>query len=168
MTAHVQHAKACAETDALSRLGWCFDRLHSLAAAQVFNHMVSAMRSGDVSFSQVNALFRLYAHGPQRIGDLARAVRLSPCATSRLVTRLADEGLVEKRRNEENRREKRIVLTAAGLKFLDDLERNTADAYRNIFAGVPPELNGRLLDLLEAILPQLPSPEHMLQALPRR
>lgn len=168
MDAHVQHAKACAETDGLSRLGWCFERLHSLAAAQVFNHMGKAMRSGDVSFSQVNALFRLYAHGPQRIADLARALGLSPCATSRLVTRLADEGLVEKRQNAENRREKHIVLTAAGQKFLKNLERNTADAYRNILADLPPESSGRLLELLETLLPQLPSPERMLHALSRR
>ncbi len=152
----------------LVRLAGCLDRLHGLAAARIFNQMARSMRSGDVSFSQIDALFRLLDHGPQRIADLARAGGLSHCAMSRLVSRLVREGLARKRANDENRRERFISLTPAGARFLDDLRRNTAAAYEGLLTDIPPELAGRLLSALEEVLPHLPQPEHLRQDHPRR
>ncbi|OIO00600.1 MAG: hypothetical protein AUJ49_09590 [Desulfovibrionaceae bacterium CG1_02_65_16] len=166
MDAYIEHGNS-AEGE-LPRLGRCMDRMHSLAAAQIFSHMAGSMRSGDISFSQINVLFWLYGHGPQRIADLAQATRLSHCAMSRLVSRLESDGLASKQENAANRRERLIGLTPGGLDFLRDLQRNTAAAYENVFTGVPPELRGELLAVLERLLPLLPRPEYLVGALNRR
>ncbi|MFU2208472.1 MarR family winged helix-turn-helix transcriptional regulator [Solidesulfovibrio sp. C21] len=156
MVAYVRSDNAGGPSATLARLGRDFDLLHSLAAAQVFSHMALSMHSVDLSFSQINALFRLYGHGPQRIADLAAGAHVSQCAASRLVERLVAEGLVEKQTNLENRREKLVRLSAAGLAYLQDLQQKTAAAYESILQALPPPLAQRLLDVLEEIIPHLP------------
>jgi len=168
MDAYVDEGNELSQAARLHRLAGCLDQLHGLAAARIFNQMARSMRSGDVSFSQIDALFRLLDHGPQRIADLARAGGLSHCAMSRLVSRLVREGLAQKRANEANRRERLISLTPAGARFLDDLRRNTAAAYAGLLTDVPPERADRLLSALEEILPHLSLPEHLRQDRPRR
>lgn len=167
MDAHIDTRRGEAEAGRPTRLGCCFDQLHGLAEARIFTHMARFMRSGEVSFSQINVLFRLYGQGPQRIADLARGASLSHCAMSRLVGRLVEEGLAQKQQNSENRRERLVSLTPAGGRFLDELRRNTAAAYESLFTAVPPGLVGRLLAVLEDILPHLPTPEHQLPPHPR-
>lgn len=167
MNAYVGTRRSEAEACCPTRLGSCFDHLHGLAEARIFTHMARFMRSGEVSFSQINVLFRLSGQGPQRIADLACGASLSHCAMSRLVGRLVEEGLAQKQQNSANRRERLVSLTPAGGRFLDELRRNTATAYESLFAAVPPKLVGRLLAALEDILPHLPTPEHQLPAHPR-
>lgn len=159
MDAYVDENTGRAETATLARLGRDFDHLHSLAAAQVFTHLARSMHTVDVSFSQINALFRLYSHGPQRIADLAAGAHLSQCAASRLVERLVGEGLARKETNQDNRREKLVRLSGAGLAYLKDLQHKTASAYEDILRALPPPLATRLLDVLEEIMPFLPPPE---------
>lgn len=159
MEAHIEATQGDAAATVRAKLGRYCDHLHSLAAAQIFSQLGRSMRSGDVSFSQVNSLFRLYRHGPQRIGDLAAGVGVSPCAASRLVSQLVAEGLAAKQPNPASRRERLIRLTPDGLAFLKDLQRQTAAAYENVFQDVPPDLAGRLAGILEKILPILPPPE---------
>lgn len=159
MNAHIENDNDAAPAEVLARLGRHCDHLHSLAAAQVFSHMARSMHSVDVSFSQINALFRLYSHGPQRIADLAAGAHLSQCAASRLVERLVGEGLVEKETNRENRREKLVRLSASGLAYLKDLQQKTAAAYEGILRALPPPLAARLLAVLEEVSVFLPPPE---------
>ena len=159
MNAHVETESGDSRKKILARLGWDFDHIHSLAAAQIFSHMAWSMHSGEVSFSQINAMFRLYRHGPQRIVDLADGAHLSQCAVSRLVSRLVREGLVEKQENPASRRERLIRLSAAGMAYLKDLQRKTAVAYGQLFQAAPPALTQRLLDVLDEMLPFLPPHE---------
>jgi DNA-binding MarR family transcriptional regulator len=159
MNAHIETEDDSARGDALARLGRDFDHIHSLAAPRIFSHMARSMHSGEVSFSQINALFRLYRHGPQRIVDLADGAHLSQCAVSRLVSRLVREGLVEKQENPASRRERLIRLSAAGRAYLRDLQQKTAAAYGQLFQSAPPALTQRLLDVLDEMLPFLPPHE---------
>jgi DNA-binding MarR family transcriptional regulator len=139
-----------------TELGRLFDHLHSMAADQVFTSMALAMHSVDLSFSQLGTIVQLYRHGALRIGELARALHLSPCATSRLVTRLVAEGLTEKRPNPDNKRERIVVLTREGRTYMERLQRSTATAYENLFCDVPPELKTQLLSTLMEVVPFLP------------
>lgn len=141
-------------------IGHMFDRLHGLAADQVFSHMSRTMHAVDLSFSQLTTLFRLYRHGPQRIGDLAKAVNLSPCATSRLVARLVTENMVAKHPNPDNKRERLVCLLPAGQDYIKELQHCTAAAYEALFCRVPAELRAKLLHVLEetsTYLPHTPS-----------
>ena len=139
-----------------SLAGHLFQRIHGLASPQIFHHMCEAMHSGDLSFSQVNALFSLRRFGPQSIKALAQAAHLSHPATSRLVKRLVKSGLVDLKQNPENRRQKEARLTAGGCALLDDLESSTANSYAGLLSGVPAPLMQRICAGLEEIIPFLP------------
>ena len=154
MNAHITHTDPSVQTATLSTVANNLDRLHALATARIFSHMAQSMRSGDVSFSQVTVLFRLYGQGPQRIADLAAAAHLSQCAASRLVSRLEQEGLVVKQQC-VNRRERHISLTPVGISFLKQLQQQTATAYKDLLSHIPAHLIQQLLQGLEAIMPFL-------------
>ena len=69
----------------------------------------------DLSMREYDVLYTLSkGPGPQRLSDLGRHVLLSQPALSRLVDRLAERGLVERRPDPADGRGVRLALTAAG------------------------------------------------------
>ena len=54
------------------------------------------------------------ADGPKAAGDLARGIGLSPAATTTVVDRLARRGLVERVRDDEDRRRVLVRMTPTG------------------------------------------------------
>jgi DNA-binding MarR family transcriptional regulator len=157
-----QHAQ---QVQKLEDLGCALERIHALAAAQVLGHMASILHGGDMSFSQLNALFRLYRHGPQTIAELARNADLSPTAASRMVERLVQAGLVMRQECIQDRRQKKIELTEVGMQKLDSLRRLTAQSYATLLAPVPEETLRRFADAVGDVISSLPS--HFPQDLPQ-
>ena len=71
-------------------------------------------RESDLSFSQVNTLFRLYHHGSSSVNDLARHLGITKAAVSQLLDPLITGGLVLRSENPNDRRMKLIALTEKG------------------------------------------------------
>lgn len=71
-------------------------------------------RESDLSFSQVNTLFRLYHHGPSPISDLADHLGITLAAVSQLLNPLIDAGYILRSINPADRRVKLISLTDQG------------------------------------------------------
>ena len=71
-------------------------------------------RESDLSFSQVNTLFRLYHHGPSPISDLADHLGITLAGVSQLLNPLIDAGYIIRSTNPADRRVKLISLTEAG------------------------------------------------------
>ena len=70
---------------------------------------------GEVSMKEYDVLYALTkADGPVRLTDLHRRVLLSQPALSRMVDRLVERGLVERREDAGDRRVVRLALTDAG------------------------------------------------------
>ena len=143
--------------DELTRLAVAFDHLHGLVASDVFGRMADALQGGEFSFSQLNALYRLYHSGPQTIAELAKGASLSQTASSRMVERLVQNGLVERHEVPEDRRQKRVELTQAGLSRLKDLQAFTISTYARLLTDVPREAQQRLQAILTEIRPHLPT-----------
>ncbi|WP_320169501.1 MarR family transcriptional regulator [Maridesulfovibrio sp.] len=148
--------KISRKTDTPSELGRAFDCLHGMASDRIFSQMSKSMRAADLSFSQMTAIVRLYKYGSQRIGELATGSGLSPCATSRMVSRLVSLGLVEKLPNPENKRERLVYLTQDGHDFFENLQTITANAYDEVLATLPAELKTDLIGILSRMEPFLP------------
>lgn len=149
-----------------TRISWMLEYLHSIASAPMFQHMAHALRGGEMSFSQLNAIYLLYRDGPQTIADLAKGVGLSHNAASRMVERLVQGGLVLRNEVASDRRQKRVELTAAGIERLRDLQTTTAAAYAALLAGLPEPLLRRFGETLDELGPHLPV--HPLLDLPMR
>lgn len=71
-------------------------------------------RESDLSFSQVNTLFRLYHHGPSQINELADHLGITLAAVSQLLNPLIDAGYIIRTTSPEDRRVKLISLTEPG------------------------------------------------------
>jgi len=154
-------AKPHEALDELTRLGRSFDLLHGLVDHYVFQHMASALRGGEFSFNQLNAVYRLYRFGPQTIAELARGAVLSQTAASRMVERLVQNGLVERKEVATDRRQKRVELTEAGIERLQDLQSFTVRTYADLLKHLPNDVLHRLAAVLTEMGPRLPT--HPLQ-----
>ncbi|MHA7262456.1 MarR family winged helix-turn-helix transcriptional regulator [Arthrobacter sp. TMN-37] len=83
----------------------------------------------ELSTREYDVLFTLSkADGGLGISELGRRILLSQPGMSKLVTRLEERGLVEKRSNQVDRREARILLTQAGTEAQKRVGRKHARA----------------------------------------
>lgn len=151
------HQPKLSETlDERTRLAWLLDHLHGLAAAPVFQRMATTLRDGDMSFSQLNTLYRLYRNGPQTIAEIAKGAAISQNAASRMVEGLVQGGLVERHEVQSDRRQKRVELTLAGVERLQDLQIFTVNTYAELLAQVPASALRHLIEALEEVGEYLP------------
>src|SRR5512141_2849174 len=67
-------------------------------------------------------LFRLRAHEGMSQVDLAEVLELQPISLVRLLDRLVEQGLLERRHDPRDRRANRLFLTASGGQLVDDLD----------------------------------------------
>jgi len=72
-----------------------------------------------VTPSQLSALSTLYVRGPLTLGELAEAERVRPPTMTRIVAGLEEAGLLERERDEKDRRCARVVVTRAGRTFVE-------------------------------------------------
>ncbi|SHL05836.1 DNA-binding transcriptional regulator, MarR family [Desulfatibacillum alkenivorans DSM 16219] len=142
--------------DKSRELSIILERMHGLAVTRLFHSMARTMHAFDLSYSQMNALFRIFGLGPQSIASLAEGVHLSHAAASRMVDKLVRQGLVKREPNPDCRRKKDVILSPAGLEIVESVQAITAGAYEDFMAGVPENLLQDLLDLLRTIKPHLP------------
>ena len=83
--------------------------------------------------------------------ELADHLDVEPITLCRIVDRLEDAGLVERRRDPEDRRAWRLHLTAKGEPLLGELRVLAAAMAQEAFAGVPPQT----IELLRKSLAQV-------------
>jgi DNA-binding MarR family transcriptional regulator len=138
------------------RLGWMLEHLHGLASAPAMQRMAHAMRGGEMSFSQLNAIYQLYRSGPLTIGEIAKGTGLSHNAASRMVERLVQGGLVERNEVPTDHRQKRVELTSAGIERLAILQTTTANTYIALLTQLPVPTLQRLAAVMDEIIPYLP------------
>ncbi|WP_082506241.1 MarR family winged helix-turn-helix transcriptional regulator [Deinococcus sp. Leaf326] len=115
--------------------------------------------SSDMSLSarQIGVLFQLRARGTQNVSALARSVNLTLSATSHLLERLVQHGLIVRGEDPDNRRQKRIALTAQGLELLSRLEQDAVHAYTLLLLHAPAEVLRDLQGCLHRLDHYLPS-----------
>jgi DNA-binding MarR family transcriptional regulator len=76
-------------------------------------------RAAQLTLTQLRALRRL-RHSPKTTGELGRELGLAPASMTRVIDRLEERGLVERKRDEEDRRRVLLVITARGERLLGE------------------------------------------------
>src|SRR5882724_10567811 len=71
-----------------------------------------------------------------RVGDLARALRVTVGGTSKLVDRVEETGLIAREPDPDDRRASRVVLTTAGKRKLTPAVKTYEEEVRGILGGV--------------------------------
>ena len=80
--------------------------------------------------------------------ELADTLDLQPITLTRLIDRLCNGGLIERRSDPDDRRAKRLYLTPAARPVLDGLTRLGQDIMATVLAGIEPAAVEQLLALL--------------------
>jgi MarR family transcriptional regulator for hemolysin len=84
------------------------------------------------------------AEGLKQI-ELAETLDLQPITLTRLIDRLCDSGLIERRSDPDDRRAKRLYLTPAARPVLEGLTRIGKDVMTKVLAGLEPAAAEQLL-----------------------
>lgn len=78
--------------------------------------------------SQLSALFSINKHGPLSLGELASIEKITPASVTRIVARLEERGLVERRVAASDRRVAVVSVTKSGRRLVSQI-RTRRDAY---------------------------------------
>jgi DNA-binding MarR family transcriptional regulator len=93
-------------------------------------------------------LFRLRQNEGLSQVDLAEVLELQPISLVRLLDRLVEHGLLERRHDPKDRRANRLFLTAKGKKLVDDLDSLRDAIATDVFHDIPDNAVQTSLDAL--------------------
>jgi DNA-binding MarR family transcriptional regulator len=96
-------------------------------------------------------LFRLRDQEGLSQVDLADVLELQPISLVRLLDRLVEHGLLERRHDPKDRRANRLFLTAAGRQLVDDLDSLRDENAIDVTRGLPVEAIETTLRTLQEV-----------------
>jgi DNA-binding MarR family transcriptional regulator len=85
-------------------------------------------------------LFRLRAQEGLSQVDLAEVLELQPISLVRLLDRLVEQGLLERRNDPKDRRANQLFLTEAGRRLVDELDSLRDAIALDVLDGIPEEV----------------------------
>jgi DNA-binding MarR family transcriptional regulator len=109
------------------------------------------MQPGRLTAPQVNLLTPLADAGEMSSGQMAEAAGLTPATTTHMLDQLAVAGVVERERQEHDKRVVITRLTATGSKMLDDRVEEMTEAWAEALADYDAEQLAAASDVLESI-----------------
>jgi DNA-binding MarR family transcriptional regulator len=121
---------------------------------------LAIMNEAGLTLPQLVTLHILHHSGVRTISAIASSLRLSPAATSHLIDRLVTGGFVGRIEDPQDRRQKRVTITAVGRRLVDRLQRERTREMTEAVAGLSPEVCrqfGRVLSRVIGELEQLSS-----------
>jgi DNA-binding MarR family transcriptional regulator len=102
-----------------------------LAVIRLERKLRKSATVGDVTPSQLSALFALGRHGPFRMGELARREQVGNSTVTRLVATLEGKGLLERTTDEGDGRSSIVAITPRGKRLLAALAEGSNDYLRS-------------------------------------
>ncbi|WP_221792710.1 MarR family winged helix-turn-helix transcriptional regulator [Aquisediminimonas sediminicola] len=105
----------------------------------------------NVTRPQWRALLQLARHEGCNQGALADLLEVEPITLCRMVDRLAESGLVERRSDPQDRRAWRLYLLPKARPLLMELQRIGAALFEDAMQGIDAEEQQKLLDKLDKI-----------------
>jgi MarR family transcriptional regulator, transcriptional regulator for hemolysin len=101
------------------------------------NYIDQRAKGRGTTRAQWIVLFRLRDQEGLSQVDLADVLELQPISLVRLLDRLVEHGLVERRSDPRDRRANRLFLTVSGRQLADDLDSLRDSIAIDVFQGVP-------------------------------
>jgi len=122
-------------------------------SAALYSLLVSVARSmpRDISRTGVSVLNTLEQIDPQRITRLAEIENVTQPTMTLLIDKLQLMGLVERHRDNDDRRATLISLTRTGKSYLSQRRRIGTERISDLIANLPSEQTNLLIDALTAI-----------------
>jgi len=98
--------------------------------------------------AQWAVLFRLERHEGLKQSEIAEMLDIQPITLTRLIDRLCDNGLIERRSDPHDRRAKRLFLTPAARPILEKFNVLTNEMMTNVLADLPQSTIAQLVQHL--------------------
>jgi DNA-binding MarR family transcriptional regulator len=117
--------------------------------------MTAVLQENDLSMPQLGTLQFLRAEGAQSITSVANRLNLSLTATSHLINRLVQKGLLHREEDAEDRRQKRVTLAAAGHELVAQIHQRSAASLETLLKRIPGERREALERAVEAVVAEL-------------
>ena len=112
------------------------------------NYIDQRAKSRGTTREQWIVLFRLRQQEGLSQVDLADVLELQPISLVRLLDRLVEHGLLERRHDPKDRRANRLFLTNAGRQLVDDLDSLRDSVAMDVMQDIP---NGALRTSLDTL-----------------
>ena len=122
-----------------------------IAMHRSLHAFIRNIRESDLSFSQINTLFRLHHHGPSPVNDLADHLGITTAAVSQLLEPLKKAGLIQRSEDPTDRRVKLIALTESGEALVKKSMRNRHAWLTEFSAELSPEEKEQLLPAIRLL-----------------
>lgn len=130
-------------------------RFLQLYVRRSIRDMHGLLRELQLSMPQMGTLHFLAAEGGQSVSAIATHLDLSLAATSHLVERLVQRGLLTRVEDPHDRRQKLVEIAPDGAALVRGIQQRAAAAFGALLAPVPRELRERFerdaLEVLEAL-----------------
>jgi MarR family transcriptional regulator for hemolysin len=104
-----------------------------------------------ITRAQWAVLVRLNRSEGLNQSELAEMLDLQPITLTRLLDKLSDSGLIERRPDPDDRRAKRLFLTSAARPLLEQLASLGEDTMASVLEGVTPKDVERMIFQLEVV-----------------
>jgi DNA-binding MarR family transcriptional regulator len=101
-----------------------------------------------LSTTQLNTLMRLYYHDSCPISDVGDHLGITNAATSQMVQRLVEQGLLQRREDPADRRVKQLTLTAEGRALIDRGIEARRRWLEDLTTALPPEQQATIVTAL--------------------
>jgi len=101
------------------------------------NYIDHRAKSRGTTRAQWIVLFRLRQQEGLSQVDLADVLELQPISLVRLLDRLVEHGLLERRHDPKDRRANRLFLTASGRQLVDDLDSLRDEIAKDVLRDLP-------------------------------
>jgi MarR family transcriptional regulator for hemolysin len=114
------------------------------------NYIEHRAKSRGTTRAQWIVLFRLRQQEGLSQVDLAEVLELQPISLVRLLDRLVEHGLLERRHDPKDRRANRLFLTASGRQLVDDLDSLRDSIATDVLQDIPSaEIEASLKTLMD-------------------
>lgn len=98
-----------------------FHTLVGLFMSHTMREMEHFARQNGLTMAHFGLLMRLHYHEPFIISDISDHLGITPAAASQMVQRMVEQGLIDRVEDPNDRRIKRISLTAEGKRLVNEV-----------------------------------------------
>ena len=110
-----------------------------------FTHFV---KDNGLSTTQLNTLMRLYYHSACPVSEIGDHLGITNAATSQMVQRLVEQGLLERAEDPTDRRVKQLTLTAEGRALIDQAIEARRRWLEDLTTALPAEQQANIITAL--------------------
>ena len=118
---------------------------------------LAILNDAGLTLPQLVTLHILDQCGVRTVSAIASSLRLSAAATSHLVDRLVVGGFVGRIEDPDDRRQKRVTLTASGRRLVDRVQRERTREMTEAVAGLSAEVSRQFGRVLSRVIEELSS-----------